>query len=133
MLYLNFRYWIQSNAYYYSALGKMFTVLLFGTPLWQWLCKCLTKTCCLTFLSNIHLKITLELINSQHILHHSLCKKNILQLVIWPNVISGPFLQLMCTIDTSMYVVVKTTVLIQYTRGKGSRLYYINWMAGGKK
>ena len=39
----------------------------------------------------------------------------------------------MCTIDTSMYVVVKTTVLIQYTRGKGSRLLYINWMARGKK
>lgn len=40
----------------------------------------------------------------------------------------------MCTIVTSMYVVVvKTTVLIQYTRGKGSRLLYINWMAGGKK
>ena len=39
----------------------------------------------------------------------------------------------MCTIDTSMYVVVKTRVLIQYTRGKGSRLLYINWMARGKK
>ena len=39
----------------------------------------------------------------------------------------------MSTIDTSMCVVVKTRVLIQYTRGKGSRLLYINWMARGKK